>query len=149
MTQLNYGVPAQNAPAPPQAPAQPVPPPPGDVSGSMGDLQAYEAQFLGGLLGTLVDTAGPIALKWLRDRVNSMGAAAADDTAVAQEVDRFQAQFFGAIAPFLPIAIDVIGKLIRGATSGQAAGAGGTSQGAGAAAADQGSGVPISTAYVR
>jgi hypothetical protein len=108
------------------APPAPVGPAP------VGGVATYEAQFLGNLLGTLINTAGPIALNWLRDRVSSMGAAAADETAVAQEVDRFQAQFFGALAPFIPIAINVIGELIRGATGGQAAGGAGA-QGAGTA----------------
>jgi hypothetical protein len=123
---------------PPPPAGTPAPPTPGGAAPVAG-LATYEAQFLGNLLGTLIETTGPIALNWLRDRVNSMGAAAADETAVAQEVDRFQVQFFGAIAPFIPIAVDVIGRLVRGAASGQAAG------GAGA----QGAGTAGTAAYVR
>jgi hypothetical protein len=122
MTQQTYhhpqGVPTPPTTGTPPPPMGTTPPAPGGMS-----LQTYEAQFFGKLVGTLIESAGPVALKWLRDRVSSMGAAAADDTAVAQEVDRFQAQFFGALAPFIPIAVDVIGRLIQGAAAnGQAAG---------------------------
>jgi hypothetical protein len=123
----------------PQAQPQSIPtpgttaPPAPDGGVPVAGLATYEAQFLGNFLGTIIDTAGPIALKWVRDRVSSMGAAAADDTAVAQEVDRYQAQFFGALAPFIPIAIDLVGRLVQGAAGGQAAGGAGA-QGAGTAA---------------
>jgi hypothetical protein len=77
-----------------------------------------------------------------------MGAAAADDTAVAQEVNQFQAQFLSLLAPFIPIAVDVVGRLIQGATSGQAAGGAGAQSAAGDGAAQAGA-QPAQTSYVR
>ena len=113
----------------PQAKPESLPTPPtGSTSPPTTGAAApeVEAQFLVNVLGTLLDSAGPIALKWLRDRLSSMGVSAQDEGAVAQAVDDFQAQFLGFLAPFIPIAIDVIGRIIQGATSGQAAGEPGT-----------------------
>jgi hypothetical protein len=143
--QLSQALP-QDVPAPPPPPA--APPPQGGAAPEAG-LVPYEAQFLGNLLGTVFDKAAPYALRYLRDRITSMGTAAASDVQVAQEVDRFQAQFLGAFAPFIPIAIDVIGRFVQQAASGQAAGGAGAQVAGTAGAGAQVAGAAATGAYVR
>jgi hypothetical protein len=127
MTQQRYqATQPQTAAAPPAPPTTgpTAPTPGGGVTGA--GLQNYEVQFLGNILGPVIETVGPIALKWLQDRVSTMGAAAADTEAAAQEAQQFEAQFLNFLLPLLPTLIDVGGRLISGAISAEAAGVAGT-----------------------
>jgi hypothetical protein len=110
----------QQQSAPPPTP--PTAPPSAPGGGSPLPMQV-EAQFLGGFLGDLLRTTGPVLLDTLRNAVSSSPAAAANDpAAIQQEAQQTQAAFLGFLGPILttlaPLAID----LVRGAVSGQAAG---------------------------
>jgi hypothetical protein len=90
-------------------------------------LSPVEAAWLGDVLGTIVKVVGPPAIKFVQDKINSMGASAADETAVAQELNQLNAQFLPALGAILPHVIGAVGGIIGGLVRPSSAGTAGTS----------------------
>jgi hypothetical protein len=134
----------QNIPTPPTAPTAP-PTQGGQSSGQ--PLTPTEVAFLGGILGPVLETVGPLALNWLRDRVSSMGTAAADEAAVQEVAEETRVAFLNFLVPFIPSIIELGSRLISGASIGQAAG--GADAQSGGTAGGQGAGTAGAAPYVR
>ncbi len=143
MAQQPYQTAPQSVPTPPGGTT--APPTQGGAGLSAG-LQTYEVQFLGGLLGGIGREIAPHALRWLQERIRTMGAGAQNEAQVAQEAEQFQVQFLNFIGPLIPHLVNLGGSLLNRAISGQAAG-GGDTQSAGAGA-PQGAG-PVGSGYYR
>ena len=137
MTTMSFTAQPQAVPVPPNTVQQPAPTPSAPDGAGPGVAMEVEAAFLGGLLKTVLETAGPLLLGELRNRIRSMGAAAADDAAVQREYQQTGVAFLNFLVPIIGALAPTVIDLVTKAVSGQAAGGAGTASAAGSIPSQQ------------